>query len=141
MKIVALTCLSVLCLGLLPGRIVAEQSEEQTEQEKEAAREAEENAAKAAKPNDSYASESTVKGKVIIFPQPQEEEVPGAFNVGSKIYLLKVREEALKKEIIALNGKTVALAGKVRNDGKYFVVEGIPKAEPKPPRMDNPAGL
>jgi hypothetical protein len=141
MRIAALACLSILCLGLLPGRIVAAQSEEQTAQEKEAAKEAEEDAARAAKPKDSYTSESTVKGKVIIFPQPQEEEVPGAFNVGSKIYLLKVREATLMKEIIALNGKTVALAGKVRNDGKYFVVEGIPKSEPKPPRMDNPAGL
>jgi hypothetical protein len=130
--------LAILCLGSVAGRAAAV---ELTDQEKEAAREAEENVARAAKPNDSYAAESTLKGRVIIFPQPQEEEVPGAFNVGSKIYLLKVREAGLMKELQALNGKTVALAGKIRNDGKYFIVEGIPKAEPKPPRMDNPAGL
>jgi len=130
---------AALCCLLLSVQARAEEPDARREAEK--AQEAEEDAAKNAEPRDTFDAESTLKGRVILFPQPQDEDVPGAFNVRSKVYLLKVRDANLMKEILTLNGKTVLLAGKVRNQGKYFIVEGIPKPEPPPPRMDNPAGL
>jgi hypothetical protein len=114
---------------------------DQAQKDREAEEEAREDQQKAATPRDSFMSESAFKGRIAIFDEPESQDTPGTFTVGAKVYLLKVRNDDLKAKIRALNRKEVVLAGKVRNQGKYFVVESIPEPPPPPPRMADKHGL
>ena len=67
----------------------------------------------------------------------------GVFRSGKRAYQVKVAEESLRKELTKFNGKFVTLGGKIRNNGKYLIVQEIlsragglaPSSNSSPARM------
>ena len=55
----------------------------------------------------------------------ERPSVLGIFRSGKGIYQVKVAEESLRKELNKFNGKMVTLGGKVRNKGKYLIVQEV----------------
>jgi hypothetical protein len=66
-----------------------------------------------------------LNGKIVLNPFEPGEPVPkvvGTFYVeNGAAYLLKVADPKLLKELLPNNNRRVMLAGKIRNEGKYFI--------------------
>lgn len=87
--------------------------------------------------------ELITRGKFKLFADGESENptVVGLFSAEGKIYQVKVEQESLKKELAPHSGKDVGLAGKLRNKGKYFVVQSIMNSAAPPDSFRNPRGL
>ncbi|HLX63056.1 MAG TPA: hypothetical protein VKX17_17435 [Planctomycetota bacterium] len=75
------------------------------------------------------------EGTVIINKTEDQPGILGAFKTADSSYLIKVENEAIGKELQALNSKQISVFGKIRNKGKYIViVQILPMLEPPPSR-------
>jgi len=71
--------------------------------------------------------EAQVRGTIRL-QVPESEKNSGAvgiFETPQATYLLKLGRPELQKLIEAHDGKQVLLDGRIRNDGKYFIVENV----------------
>lgn len=95
-------------------------------------------------PNDGY--EFSGGGRLLLsngVMDPERPGVLGVFRTKARVYLVKVDEEALRGKLAKFNGKMVTLGGKIRNGGKYLVVQEVlsqpgglaPAANTSPARM------
>jgi len=95
-------------------------------------------------PEDGY--EFMEAGKLFLsnaVMDPARPSVLGVFRSGKRAYQVKVAEESLRKELTKFNGKFVTLGGKIRNDGKYLIVQEVlsragglaPSSNSSPARM------
>lgn len=87
--------------------------------------------------------ELIARGKFKLYGEGESDnpQVIGLFSADGKIYQVKLENEGLKKELTPLNGKDVGLAGKLRNKGKYLVVQMLMNSAPPPDSFRNPRGL
>jgi len=87
--------------------------------------------------------ELIARGKFKLYAEGESEnpQVVGLFSADGKIYQVKLENEGLKKELAPFNGKDVGLAGKLRNKGKYLVVQMLMNSAPPPDTFRNPRGL
>jgi hypothetical protein len=108
----------------------------------EAAREDQEAAAKQTGDNLGM-PEAVMAGKFFMEPAKEGEspKVLGRFVASGSTYLVKIAHEELRKPLAKYDGKEVRFQGKIRNKGKYFVVEQIIEAPPPAAFMRNPVGL
>ena len=77
-------------------------------------------------PEDGY--EFMEAGKLFLsnaVMDPARPSVLGVFRSGKRAYQVKVAEESLRKELTKFNGKYVTLGGKIRNKGKYLIVQEV----------------
>lgn len=83
------------------------------------------------------------RGKFRMYAEGESEnkEVVGLFACDGKMYLVKVENEQLKKDLAPHSGKDVGLTGKLRNKGKYLIVQTISAGAPPPDSFRNPRGL
>jgi hypothetical protein len=131
----------LLCLPLLFSSAVfaAEPTPEQVAESKEAEEED-----KAAVGKDFAGGfEFIGRGKFKLYGEGESEnkEVVGLFSCDGKLFQVKVENEQLKKDLAPHNGKDVGLSGKLRNKGKYLVVQSISVGAPPPDSFRNPRGL
>jgi len=109
-------------------------------QEKEAAEAAaEEEAEKKLDEMDSKRS-VTLTGRFSRDALAPEDTPPGVVGVFSatdgNLYLVKLADQGMLKLLCSYDKKDVTLAGKLRNKGKYLIVETVIAGEPKPlPRV------
>ena len=86
--------------------------------------------------------EFTARGKFVLNDTDVENPVVvGAFVAEGKIYQVKVEREDLRPRLALFNNKEVGLTGKLRNKGKYLVVQDITTDAVKPDAMRNRRGL
>ena len=87
--------------------------------------------------------ETVLVGK--FFRQVQQEvqnpEVFGAYLSGGHAYLLKVENPTAKSYLLKNERKVVKLAGRIRNEGKYFIVEKVIAPVPLAPPIRNRRGI
>jgi hypothetical protein len=109
----------------------------------EAKRAAEEEAAEKSLNGEDSRKTPILYGKVSMTPpDPDKKDVVGTFTVGAQQYLLKLEKEDLRAAVAKYDGKEVSLQGKIRNDGKYFIVMSIFGGAGAPPvQLRNPEGL
>lgn len=102
----------------------AEGETEPTEDEA-AAKEEEQLRAQGKIPETGY--ETTLQGKyhAVAQQEGQRTDIPGVFLTQGKTYQVKLMHAALREKLTPFNGKQVTLAGKIRNSGKYFIVEEV----------------
>jgi hypothetical protein len=83
------------------------------------------------------------RGKLYIneVPDGQKPLVLGTFVADGKIYQIKVEREELRAQLAPYHNKEVGLAGKIRNGGKYLVVQNIMGGVPPPDVIRNRRGL
>jgi hypothetical protein len=77
-------------------------------------------------PEDGY--EFTAPGRLALATHTMDEDRPsvvGIFTAYGKTYQLKLAEASLRKKLEKFNGKTVTLGGKIRNTGKYLIVQAV----------------
>ncbi|MCY3018097.1 MAG: hypothetical protein NTW87_03575 [Planctomycetota bacterium] len=99
----------------------------ETEEEKEAKKAAEEEAREAATSGLAF-KPVTLKGRVELIPIQDGDTintVAGAFTTNQGSFLLRFETMALRRALLRENPKEAVLNGKIRNDGKYFVVTSI----------------
>lgn len=118
----------LLLVLLLPGlplvsaeKTVAEQAEDE-----EAAAEERQLEKQGKLPEDGH--EFTASGKLVLATQVMDQERPGVlglFTACGRSYQVKLAEETLREKLNTFNGKTVTLAGKIRNQGKYLIVQAV----------------
>jgi len=136
----------VLALVLLasPALRAAQSKTEDAQKQAEAKRAAEEEEAENKLDNEDPKKNPVLSGKVLLI-EPQDGEKPeviGLFVVGDHQYELKVSNDKLREDLKPFNGKSVALGGKIRNDGKYFIASRIIAGNGPPPvQLRNPEGL
>jgi len=96
---------------------------------KDLAREAEEARAEEEVERAGGLGAAVLRGKLMLTAMLEEKNptVVGMFVVDKRAYQLKLAEGSggLLKALQPHNGKSVALSGRLRNRGKYFVAEGI----------------
>lgn len=87
--------------------------------------------------------EFTARGKLALsnMDDTQKPLVIGLFAADGRVYSVKVERDELRAQLRAYDGKSVGLAGKIRNKGKYFVVQEIADGVPAPDALRNPRGL
>jgi len=86
--------------------------------------------------------EFTARGKFVLNDTDVEKPVVvGAFIAEGKMYQVKIEREELRARLIPFNNKEVGLTGKLRNKGKYLVVQDITTDAVKPDAMRNRRGL
>jgi hypothetical protein len=56
---------------------------------------------------------------------PARPSVLGIFRSNKRTYQVKVAEESLRPQLAKFNGKMVTLGGKIRNGGKYLIVQEV----------------
>ena len=71
----------------------------------------------------------------------KDTKAAGTFTVGDREYRVEFSRESLRSELEGMNGKIVSLSGKIRDEGKTFIVERIERGGPPPAAMSNPRGL
>jgi hypothetical protein len=70
--------------------------------------------------------ETVLQGKYLATaPQENRTDIPGVFLASGKTYQVKLAAENLRNKLVPFNGKQVTLGGKIRNRGKYFIVEEV----------------
>jgi hypothetical protein len=71
--------------------------------------------------------ETALQGKYLMTAQQegQRTDVPGVFVTQGRTYQVKLVEASLRDKLTPFNGKPVTLGGKIRNQGKYFIVEDV----------------
>jgi hypothetical protein len=115
---------------------------QQEAEEKEAA---EEDAAAVGRdlPGGPGAFEFNARGKLDLYQHPDDQKpiVIGIFTADGKAYEVKAGNEELLTKLQQYNGKLVSLAGKLRNKGKYLVVQSIVEGAGRPDSMRNRRGL
>jgi hypothetical protein len=77
----------------------------------------------------------SARGKFVLLPDGDErktEDVIGQFATPQRVYLVKPMFPASREILKALNGKEVTLMGKLRAEGKYFIVEDSSGGGAKP---------
>jgi len=101
---------------------------------KETAEEAEEKAAALEEQAEKLLTEKEqffrqINGKIVLSPidpaEPSPKVVGTFYAENGATYLLKVADSKLLRELLPNNNKKVMLAGKIRNEGKYFIVHLI----------------
>jgi hypothetical protein len=121
------------CLLTIPcGRIVAAEKEDPLQREQEEAQK--EDAADQAL-GEGASTEKTYSGRLVLGQVVEgRADIIGLFTIDKgKSYPVKLRSEDLMNELKPYDHKTVALQGKFRNQGQYFVVTGIiPPPAPTP---------
>ena len=86
--------------------------------------------------------EFTARGKFVLNDTDVEKPVVvGAFIAEGKMYQVKIEREELRARLIPFHNKEVGLTGKLRNKGKYLVVQDITTDAVKPDAMRNRRGL
>lgn len=66
----------------------------------------------------------------------------GIFTADGKSYQVKIANEALRAQLLPFDNKDIALGGKVRNKGKYLIVEEVIIGSGTPAAtLRNPRGL
>jgi hypothetical protein len=139
--VLSLVALFGFALPLLAAEKGKKKDPQQEAEEKEAA---EEDAAAVGRdlPGGPGASEFSARGKLDLY-QVQEGQKPiviGVFSADGKNYEVKSSDDLIAK-LQQHNGKLVSLAGKLRNNGKYFVVQSIIEGAGRPDSMRNRRGL
>lgn len=82
----------------------------------------------------------SARGKFFLLAATDErrtEEVIGEFRTAAGTYLVKPMYEASRKILADQNGKEVTLMGKLRGEGKYFIVEDASGGGAKPVEKKN----
>jgi len=71
--------------------------------------------------------EKVLEGKylVTVVEGGEKAAIPGVFVVKGHVYQLKLANEELRGRLKPFNGKRVTLGGKIRNQGKYFILEEV----------------
>jgi hypothetical protein len=71
--------------------------------------------------------ETTLQGKYLATTpsEGQRADIPGVFVAQGRTYQVKLQDNALREKLAPFNGKAVTLGGKIRNQGKYFIVEDV----------------
>ena len=88
--------------------------------------------------------EYTARGRLQLVPMDEGKtpKVLGTFTADGKTYMLKIASEELRAQLQPFDNKDVALAGKIRNNGKYLIVEDIVAGSGTPAAtFRNPRGL
>lgn len=136
-------CLSLLLLGTLAVPLFAEDAKEKDEALAAEDKEAEEEDTASIGKDFVGGYELIARGKFKLYGEGESEnpKVVGLFAADGKVYQCKVENEDLKKDLAAFNGKEVGLAGKLRNKGKYYVIQMIMNSAPPPDSFRNPRGL
>jgi len=84
-------------------------------------------------------------GRVVLSGEATDEvdTVVGMFVVERRAYQLRLGKKGLLTTLRAFNGKSLALAGKIRMRGKYFIVQeiNIPAAGPKRVNRSRRSGM
>jgi len=117
-----LISLLVLCLPLMG----AEKTELEMAEDAEAAEEERILEQLGRLPDDGH--EFTAAGRLVLAAQAMDENRPsvlGIFTAYKRTYQVKLEDESLRKKLAKFNGKTVTLAGKIRNKGKYLIVQAV----------------
>lgn len=137
-----LMCVSVLflaCAWALEGG-EPKKSPEEIAEEKEA--EEEEQLMVGKRPESGH--EFSARGRLQLVPL-EEGKIPkilGTFTSDRKTYLVKITNEALFAQLLPFDKKDVGLGGKVRNSGKYLIVEEVLAGSGTPAAsFRNPRGL
>jgi hypothetical protein len=136
-RALALTVVAGLLATLACPPASAMTPEQQKKEEEEAARE--DDAARN-KITDAFTKEASLRGRVALYVEPQDG-ILGVFTTADRAYFLKAENEKLASDLKKFEGKEVTLGGKIRNQGKYFIVQEIPAPEPPPPVFRDPFGL
>jgi hypothetical protein len=71
----------------------------------------------------------------------ENPKIIGTFTVDKIEYRVELSRDSLRQELEALNGKTVSMSGKIRDNGKTFIVQTIERGGPPPAAFSNPRGL
>jgi len=80
------------------------------------------------------------RGKFLLLPEGDErknDQVLGELRTGNAVYLVKPMYDESRKILTTLNGKEVTLMGKLRAEGKYFIVEDSSGGGAKPVEKRN----
>ena len=117
-------------------------SAEEEKSEKEKLREAEA-AAEEEMDGDDSRRNPLLRGKVLLFTSAntQDPAIIGLFITKEKRFKLEVSREELKKELLKVNNKEVALSGKIRDKGTTFIADTIEGGGPPPGMILNPDGI
>ena len=70
----------------------------------------------------------SIRGKLTLVGSGGDDgtDVVGSLiDPSGRIYLLKLEKKDLLSTLTTFNNKTVALQGKLRNKGKYLLVQGV----------------
>jgi len=90
-------------------------------EEEEAAEEEERLQAQGKIPDEGH--ETVLQGKYLVTQQDKSRpDIPGVFLAGGRAYKVKLQANHLLTKLAPFNGKRVTLGGKIRNQGKYFIV-------------------
>jgi len=68
------------------------------------------------------------EGRLTLASHTMDEDRPsivGIFTSRGRTYQVKLAKENLRKELAKFNSKNVTLGGKVRNRGKYLIVQEV----------------
>jgi len=118
--------LAFLFLGLGLSLGAGEPTEKESAEDAEAAEEERKLEAAGLIPDGGYEFEQ--EGRLALANYVMDKERPsvvGVFNSRGRTYQLKLEKESLRKELAKFNGKKVTLGGKVRNKGKYLIVQEV----------------
>lgn len=80
------------------------------------------------------------RGKFMLLPEGDErktEQVLGELRTANASYLVKPMYDESRKILSGLHGKEVTLMGKLRGEGKYFIVEDSSGGGAKPVEKRN----
>ncbi|HYG73613.1 MAG TPA: hypothetical protein VEK08_01170 [Planctomycetota bacterium] len=111
--------------------------------EKEAARAAEEDAAAAARKSDQL-YEISMRGKLQIDAEKKADPkalVLGTFAAEGRLFEVKADSPLVRQDLEKNDGRELTLEGKIRNDGKYFIVQNVPSPPPPPVKLRNRKGI
>ena len=118
----------------------AQSDEARASEERQAA---EEDAAAEKERGDEGGSETVLIGK--FYRQKEKEAdnpaVFGTYVSGGRAYLLKVENPIAKPYLIKNERKEIKLAGRIRNEGKYFIVEKVIAPVQLAPPIRNRRGI
>ena len=68
------------------------------------------------------------RGKLYLYPPGEaaaETGVIGTFSAAQRVFLVKLESPDVLQKIQPFNNKEVMLTGKLRAEGKYFIVSGL----------------
>jgi len=135
--------LALMLMGTLTAPLFAEEAKEKEEALAAEDKEAEEEDTANIGKDFVGGYELIARGKFKLYGEGESEnpKVIGLFSADGKIYQCKIENEGLKKDLAPQNGKEVGLAGKLRNKGKYFVIQMLMNSAPPPDSFRNPRGL
>lgn len=135
--------MACLCMALLAGPACAAEDEKESPERIAEAKEAEQEDQAAIGKDFAGGFEFIGRGKFKLYADGESENkaVVGLFSCDGKLYQVKAESEQLKKDLAPHNGKEVGLSGKLRNQGKYLIVQSISAGAPPPDSFRNPRGL